>query len=109
VSNLRPAKGRRKAHSGAMDRVIAEVLDAVERREWERLRLLLHPYLHWTDAAGATMRGRTNVMARLRDAPAVSAPAWYELRDGQVYRWREVGSREGRRIRAGRSPITAWL
>jgi hypothetical protein len=73
-----------------MDRVVAEVLEAVERGEWERLRLLLHPHLHWTDASGSTVRGRTKVMARLKAASAVSAPGSCELRAGQVYRWREV-------------------
>ena len=73
-----------------MDRVVADVLEAHERREWERLRLLLHPYLHWTDAAGSTLRGRTNVLARLTDSAApLAAPQTYELRDGQVYRWEE--------------------
>ena len=72
-----------------MDPVIDEVLEAIRARERERLRLLLHPYLHWTDADGVTTRGRTKVAARLFERPPATPPASYELRDGQVYRWRE--------------------
>ena len=53
----------------------------------ETLRLLLHPYLHWTDAAGVTVRGRTNVLALLDGLQDLPAARSIELRDGQVYRW----------------------
>jgi hypothetical protein len=49
----------------------------------------LHPYLHWADGNGRTIRGRSKVLAML--AQAAHAPAWarsIELRDGQIYRWR---------------------
>lgn len=53
------------------------------------LRLLLHPYLHWTDADGVTTRGRTKVLALLDDRGASPTPqSFVELRDGQIYRWR---------------------
>jgi hypothetical protein len=53
----------------------------------ETLRRLLHPYLHWTDAAGVTVRGRKNVLAILDGLADLPAPRSIELRDGQVYRW----------------------
>jgi hypothetical protein len=74
-----------------MDKVIDDVLEAIARADTERLRLLLHPYLHWTDPAGSTTRGRIKVLARLAEAPPAGPPRAYELRDGQVYRWSEVG------------------
>jgi hypothetical protein len=62
------------------------VLDALARRDWELLRCVLHPYLHWTED-GVTIRGRTKVLAHLADAPPSGPPVSYELRDGQIYRW----------------------
>jgi hypothetical protein len=64
-----------------------EVLAAIARRDEAALRALLHPYLHWTDAVGETVRGRTKVRARIRASPPPGPPASVELRDGQVYRW----------------------
>ncbi|NMO56346.1 nuclear transport factor 2 family protein [Actinoplanes sp. TBRC 11911] len=69
-----------------MDRIVAEVIDAAARDDRAALIALLHPYLHWTEA-GRTLRGRNNVFARLEAGPPLTAPASYELRDGQVYRW----------------------
>ena len=40
-----------------------EVRAAISRRDEAALRALLHPYLHWTDATGTTVRGRTKVLA----------------------------------------------
>jgi hypothetical protein len=65
------------------------LLDAVDKADWERARLLLHPYLHWTTADGHTLRGRTTVLARLRHAFPPGSPATVELRDDQIYRWTE--------------------
>lgn len=69
-----------------MDDLVRQVVEAIEERNWETLRRVLHPYLHWTED-GVTVRGRQKVLARLADRPVVRAPASYELRDGQVYRW----------------------
>ena len=60
---------------------VRQVLDAVDRRDWPRLRLLLHPYLHWTEA-GRTVRGRTKVLALLQARPVLDRPESVELRDG---------------------------
>ena len=64
-------------------------LEAILERDWEGLRPMLHPYLHWTAADGTRLQGRTKVMARLRAAAPSAAPAAVELRDGQIYRWQE--------------------
>lgn len=64
----------------------AEVLAAVAAGDRARLRLLLHPYLHWTEG-GRTIRGRTRVLEHLAGQPVTRPPAACELRDGQVYRW----------------------
>jgi hypothetical protein len=66
---------------------VSAVLDAIERRDWERLEALLHPSVHWTTAAEEQLRGRRDVIARLAGDPPPAPPAWHELRDGQVFRW----------------------
>jgi hypothetical protein len=68
---------------------IHEALAAVERRDWEGLKPLLHPYLHWTTKGGAMLRGRQQVMARLVADPPSGPPSTCDLRDGQIYRWVE--------------------
>ena len=65
---------------------VRQVRDAVDQRDWARLRLLLHPYLHWAEA-GRTVRGRTRVLALLESRVALDPPESVELRDGQIYRW----------------------
>ena len=65
---------------------VRQVLEALDQRDWPRLRLLLHPYLHWTEA-GRTIRGRTRVLALLESRAALDPPESVELRDGQIYRW----------------------
>jgi hypothetical protein len=60
---------------------------AIIERDWTTLRLLLHPYLHWTNSSGHTVRGRSKVLAMLEldDIPGPASAV--ELRDGQIYRW----------------------
>jgi hypothetical protein len=67
---------------------VEAVYAALSARDREGLRLLLHPYLHWTGADGVTVRGRTKVLALIeeQDDPP-EPPAAVELRDGQIYRW----------------------
>jgi hypothetical protein len=67
--------------------VVQEAVLAIEQRDWGRLKLLLHPYLHWTNADGQTVRGRRNVLASLQRAAPSGRPTALELRDGQIYRW----------------------
>lgn len=61
----------------------------IRARDWERLKPLLHPYLHWTSSDGRVIRGRTNVLAYLAAQPLSRLPRDYELRDAQIYRWVE--------------------
>ena len=69
-----------------MDRIVREVLAAVERHDQVALKVLLHPYLHWNEPR-ISIRGRVKVLARLAASPTPDPPASYELRDGQIYRW----------------------
>jgi hypothetical protein len=71
------------------DPIVEDMIAAVERQDWARVKTLLHPYLHWTEP-GAAIRGRSKVLAHLAGRPAPAAPMSYELRDGQIYRWHET-------------------
>ncbi len=64
------------------------VREAVAAGDWAAVRLLLHPYLQWTDQRGATVRGRRTVLDVLQQTGPPDPPAAVELRDGQIYRWR---------------------
>ena len=70
-----------------MDRVVAEVLEAIDARDRKRLRANLHPYLHWSTDDGRVLRGRQIVLAELENRGRPAEPTSYELRDGQIYRW----------------------
>jgi len=64
------------------------VYAALADQDRATLRLLLHPYLHWTGADGIIIRGRSKVLAHLDDlGTPPERPMSVELRDGQVYRW----------------------
>ena len=71
------------------DEVVGAVLAAFHGDDADALRVALHPYLHWTTADGTRVRGRRKVLVLLATRTALPPPAAYELRDGQVYRWRE--------------------
>ena len=73
----------------AVDEVVRAAHGAMLERDWDALRLMLHPYLHWTTADGDRLRGRTKVMAQLQATAAPTEPIAVELRDGQIYRWQE--------------------
>ncbi|HEX5307511.1 MAG TPA: hypothetical protein VFW38_00330 [Solirubrobacteraceae bacterium] len=66
---------------------VCDVLDAIERRSWMRLRRLLHPEIHWTTAAEEDLYGPGAVIDRLARDPPPAPPSYHELRDGTVYRW----------------------
>ena len=66
---------------------VSNVLDAIERRDWERFARLLHPEVHWTTAAEDELRGPEAVVDRLSRDPPPSPPAYHELRDGLLLRW----------------------
>lgn len=58
----------------------------IEQQEWGELRSLLHPRLHFDDAE-VHLRGRTDVLAHLREHRTPKPPLTTEVRAGQVYRW----------------------
>jgi hypothetical protein len=67
-----------------------EAAAAIERRDWNALKPLLHPYLHWRRFDGRVIQGRTRVLAYLAKSRTVRLGAVGELRDGQVYRCQEA-------------------
>ncbi|MFN2556132.1 MAG: nuclear transport factor 2 family protein [Nitriliruptorales bacterium] len=69
-----------------MVEVIEAAREAMARRDWDAMRLLLHPYLHWRDETGHVTHGRQNVLAMLSTSDAPSPPSSHEVRDGQIYR-----------------------
>jgi hypothetical protein len=71
----------------------AEVWDLVEKQEWAEVRPLLHPYVRFEDGSDV-VRGRSRLLARLRDRPTPRPPVAVEVRDGQLYRW--IGAVGGR-------------
>jgi hypothetical protein len=85
-------------------RFVSEVTQAayqaIQDRDWDTLRLLLHPYLHWTTANGTRVRGRTKVIEQLQNAEPAAEPVAVELRDGQIYRWQEPPKSEMHRMRS---------
>lgn len=82
------ASGSDYQAAGDVEKAGRRLHAAVAARDWDTVRSLLHPDLHWTLARGRTLRGRTKVMAMLQQATEV--PAWsssIELRGGQIHRW----------------------
>ena len=75
--------------SPVVDEVTGTVQEAMLERDWDGLRMLLHPYLHWTTANGTPFRGRTKVIELLQTGSPPAALIAVELRDGQIYRWQE--------------------
>ena len=72
-----------------MEGVAEAAYGAIVAADWAGLRLLLHPYLLWTDPDHEVTRGRTKVLAMLQSRPhPPEPPTAVELRDGQIYRWR---------------------
>jgi hypothetical protein len=69
-----------------MEPPTAAAWNAMDSGAWDALRPLLHPYLHFEDR-DVVLRGRTRVLAQLREHPVPRPPARTEVRDGQVYRW----------------------
>ncbi|HVH64918.1 MAG TPA: hypothetical protein VM674_02705 [Candidatus Acidoferrum sp.] len=75
--------------SRAVEPVVLKASKMISRREWDGLKLVLHPYLHWISRDGRTIRGRQRVLAYLAATAVKRLPEAYELRDGQIYRWVE--------------------
>jgi hypothetical protein len=66
---------------------VCDVLDAIERRDWARLRRLLHPEIHWITAVEEHLHGVEDVIALLERDPPPAPPSYHELRDGLMYQW----------------------
>lgn len=66
---------------------VGNVLATIERRDWDRLRRLLDPEVHWTTAAEEHLHGPAAVIALLKHDPPPAPPAFHELRDGLIVRW----------------------
>jgi hypothetical protein len=56
-----------------MEDVASGAHAAIVKRDWGALQPLLHPYLHWVQADGQDVRGRTKVIA-MRQAIGISGP-----------------------------------
>jgi hypothetical protein len=72
-----------------VDEVVRAAHDAMLASDWDRLRMILLPYLRWTAADGSRSRGRTKLVDRFQNAAPPAEPVDLELRDGQIYRWQE--------------------
>ena len=74
----------------SMDVVAERALDLIAQRDWDAIRDVVHPYLHWTRSDGSVLRGRTTLIAAIEAGDLVPLPPErIELRDGQIYRWTE--------------------
>lgn len=69
---------------------VGNVLTAIERRDWGRLRQLLDPAVHWTTAIEEDLYGPDEVIALLQGDPPPAPPAFHEVRDGLIVRWIDV-------------------
>ncbi len=72
--------------------VLRQAVAAIRRQDWDGLKPLLHPYLHWTRPDGHVIRGRKNVLAYLASTRIGGLPRDHEIRDTQIYRWVERGT-----------------
>lgn len=70
-----------------MSDLVVRAHAAMAARDWDTVRPLLHPYLHWTGIDGVLVRGRKNVLAMLASTGAPALPTAVEVRDEQIYRW----------------------
>lgn len=66
---------------------VCDVLDTIERRNWKRLRRLLHGEVHWTTAVEDQLHGQDAVIACLSEDPPPAPPAYHALREGKIIRW----------------------
>lgn len=83
-----PASASDHHTAGYVEKIGRRLHATVVAGDWDTVRALLHPDIHWTLARGRTLRGRDKVMAMLQQATEV--PAWsssIELWGGQIYRW----------------------
>ena len=84
-----PAQSLAEHHTVLVQDVVQAAHQAMLERDWDALRLMLHPYLHWTAADGSRLRGRTKSQDWLQNAAPPAEPIAVKLRDGQMYSWQE--------------------
>ena len=56
-----PAQSLAEHHTVLVQDVVQAAHQAMLERDWDALRLILHPYLHWTAADGSRLRGRIKI------------------------------------------------
>lgn len=66
---------------------VCDVLDAIERRNWDRLERLLAPDVHWSNAIEEQFHGPREVVEMLHHDPPPAPPSYHEVRDGLIVRW----------------------
>lgn len=66
---------------------VCDVLDAIESRQWDDVRRLLAPDVHWTTAIEEHLHGRDEVIAQLSVDPPPAPPSYHESRNGLIVRW----------------------
>jgi ketosteroid isomerase-like protein len=67
---------------------VCRVLDAIEARDWEFLRTLLAPDVHWTTAIEDELYSADAVIAAFRHDPPPAPPSWHEADpQGRIIRW----------------------
>jgi hypothetical protein len=77
----------RAARDGYQVPAASDVLDSIERRNWDRLRRLLRPEVHWTTAVEEHLHGPDAVIACLEGDSRPAPPAYHEQRDGRMVHW----------------------
>jgi hypothetical protein len=74
-------------HNAKMEDVTSCAHAVIVKHDRGALQPLLHPSLHWVQADGQVVRGRTKVIGMLQAIGISGPPAPVELRDGQVCLW----------------------
>lgn len=70
-----------------MEPRVCRVLDSIEARDWEELKRLLDPEVHWTTAIEDQLHGPDAVAKAFEHDPPPAPPSWHEVKDGLIVRW----------------------
>lgn len=70
-----------------MEPRVCRVLDAIEARDWDELKGLLDPEVHWTTAIEDQLHGPDAVISAFQHDPPPAPPSWHEDKDGLIVRW----------------------
>jgi hypothetical protein len=66
-----------------VDDVTQTAYEAMLTRDWDGLRLLLHPYLHWTTSDGTRIRGRVTSWSGCNMQHRRLRPTWWNCAMGR--------------------------